>query len=96
MLQDASLPNQTASSLRAALAPKATAASRLQQRLAGLTPLGSMQLFSSIASLLGSSGQANYAAANAALDGQADRWQRQVCGRSRGGRGGGGLMGWRQ
>ena len=32
-------------------------------------------------------GQANYAAANAALDGQADRWQRQV-----GGRGGAG--GW--
>jgi hypothetical protein len=77
LLQDARLANTTAASLRAAIAPKATAARSLAARLVAGAPLGSLQLFSSIAGLLGSAGQANYAAANAALDAAAAGWQQR-------------------
>ena len=78
VLRDALLPNQTAASLRLALAPKASAAAHVGSRLAGQMPLPILALFSSIASLLGSAGQTNYAAANAALDTFADSWRTQV------------------
>lgn len=73
VLQDGLLAHQTAASLRRAFAPKVTVAA------AGRSPLGACGAlsfhseihFSSIAALLGSAGQASYAAANAALDGLA-------------------------
>lgn len=80
MPQDALLANQSAASLRATIAPKWVAGRNLQHRLAATAPGGSVQLFSSIASLLGSAGQASYAAANALLDAAAEGWQRQgIC-----------------
>jgi hypothetical protein len=77
VLRDALLSNQTAANLRAAIAPKSVAARSLAARLCWAVPTGSQQLFSSIASLLGSGGQASYAAANALLDATAEGWQAQ-------------------
>lgn len=70
VLADATLPNQTACGCRAVSAAKAAAAGRLRPAIAG-HPVGSTVLFSSVAALLGSPGQSNYAAANAALDSNA-------------------------
>ena len=67
VLQDATLVNQTASGARAVMAPKVDALSRLSGAL-GAHPVASTILFSSVSSLMGSPGQANYSAANAALD----------------------------
>jgi acyl carrier protein len=67
VLEDALLDKQTAASFKRVFGPKlgplralAAASSRL--------PLAALTLFSSVSSLLGGAGQANYAAANAALD----------------------------
>ena len=70
VLADAILSNQTAASVRASFAPKLMSVQAMQREAAGL-PVGQQLLFSSVASLLGSPGQANYAAANAALEGWA-------------------------
>ena len=67
VLSDAMLPNQTLSGLRSVLAPKVAGLDRWTAS-AQLHPSISHVLFSSVASLLGSPGQANYSAANAALD----------------------------
>lgn len=66
-LQDSMLPGQNPTALRAAFAPKVSAIEAMGPAL-GLLPLLHVALFSSVASLLGTAGQANYAAANAGLD----------------------------
>ena len=72
-LADATLPNQTSSSMRRAFAPKVGGALNCWAALHG-SAVGPLVLFSSIASLMGSPGQASYAAANAVLDGMAAAW----------------------
>jgi acyl transferase domain-containing protein/acyl carrier protein len=67
VLSDAALPLQSEEHLRTAFAPKVLGALNLH----GLTegkPLDFFILFSSLAAVVGSPGQANYAAANACLD----------------------------
>lgn len=75
--RDGLLAGQTLGALRAVLAPKAPAARRLLRAVGGLHPVPHVVLFGSVASLLGSAGQANYAAANAALDGLTEGWHFQ-------------------
>ena len=67
ILQDAMLGGQTLRGLRAVLASKLGLLQGLQAKLPAV-PLEKLVLFSSVASLLGSAGQANYAGANAGLD----------------------------
>lgn len=75
VLADATLANQSPSSIRAAVAAKLTSA-QLLQRTAALHPAAQVLLFSSVSALLGSAGQAPYAAANGGLDGLAAAWSR--------------------
>ena len=79
VLADATLRNQTLQGLRTAWAPKVSAL----QQLGGAysrQPGAFQLLFSSIAALLGSPGQANYSAANATLDAMAHGAEAQVGG----------------
>ncbi|MBX9638742.1 MAG: type I polyketide synthase, partial [Mycobacteriaceae bacterium] len=68
LLDDALLPQQSLERFRTTLAPKAFAAWHLH-RLTENDDLDFFIMYSSISSVLGSPGQANYAAANALLDG---------------------------
>jgi len=70
ILDDATLSGQSLARLERVMAPKVEGAWNLHLLTRGL-PLDGFVLFSSAASLLGSPGQANYAAANAFLDGLA-------------------------
>jgi len=70
VLDDHLLMNLDAESFRRVLAPKVLGAWNLH-KLTGDLPLDFFVVFSSVASILGSPGQANYAAANAFLDGLA-------------------------
>jgi acyl carrier protein len=74
VLHDAMLFKQTARSFRKVYAPKLGALNTLGSAIQHL-PLVAMTLFSSVASLLGGAGQANYASANATLDAWAHRQQ---------------------
>ena len=77
-MQDALLAKQTAAGMRASFAPKLAGAAALRQQGAHL-PIAAWAMFSSIAGLIGSSGQANYAAANAGLDSLATQLSSQAC-----------------
>ena len=63
--------------MRAVFAPKVAGAAALHSHM-HTTPLQNAAVFSSVAGALGSSGQANYAAANATLDAWAASSQLQV------------------
>ena len=72
VLDDALLAQQTPDRIARVLAPKLTGA-LLLDRLTRSLPITHFVLFSSSAALLGAAGQANHAAANAALDALAER-----------------------
>jgi NADP-dependent 3-hydroxy acid dehydrogenase YdfG len=67
VLADATFGNQSLAALRPVMAAKVAALHNVR-RLAAGQPVASTVLFSSVAALLGAPGQANYSAANAALD----------------------------
>ena len=78
VLQDGMLQGQTSAGLRVALAPKVAGLTAMGSAI-GLLPMQHVALFSSVASLLGTAGQANYAAANAGLDAWAAAQQSAGC-----------------
>ena len=76
-LADATLQKQTLAGVRAVFAAKLVSMQRLGGAFTG-QPIAQQLLFSSVAALLGSPGQANYSAANGALDGLAAHLNSQV------------------
>ena len=76
VLRDATLLNQTHASMMEVCAPKVSGAWGLMQAGLHSMPMHMTVLFSSIAALMGSPGQANYSAANSALDALAHHLQR--------------------
>lgn len=79
VLADATLAKQAPAGIRSVFAAKVAAALRWRRAL-GAQPSAVEVLFSSVAGLLGSGGQANYSGANAALDAMAASLQQQVGG----------------
>lgn len=77
LLQDALLPSQTLGSVRKVFAPKLAGALNLHCALTACAPAAAAA-FSSIAGVLGSPGQGNYAAANSALDAWVEAEHAQV------------------
>ena len=78
VLRDMLLRAMAASDLEASFVPKAIAASHIHA-IGACTPPEALALFSSIASTFGNVGQANYAAANAYLDGLASCRRQHGC-----------------
>lgn len=76
VLRDGLISKQTSAGVREVMAPKVAGLCNLGQRL--LTHGGQMTVFSSIAGVLGSAGQANYAAANSYMDTWAQKAADQV------------------
>jgi acyl transferase domain-containing protein/acyl carrier protein len=72
--QDSTVPRQTAQSMRFTYAGKALGYSKLLDSLLGFAT-DMFVGFSSVASLIGAQGQANYAAANSSLDGKSTAWK---------------------
>ena len=77
VLSDALIQNQTIQSMRAVFAPKVHGLRNIITTV-GPQPVLALKLFSSVAASLGSAGQANYAAANAAMDSSATQCQDMV------------------
>ena len=76
VIRDAPLSKQSASALKEVLAPKERASARLAKASWAL-PIASDIGFSSLSGLLGTAGQANYAAANLLLNAHAEERQSQ-------------------
>ena len=76
VIRDAPLAKQTAAALREVMAPKQHASARLASTAWAL-PLSADVGFSSLSALLGTAGQANYAAANLMLNAHAEERQSQ-------------------
>lgn len=77
VLADATLANQSLAGIRTVFAPKVLPAEGWRGAVAA-QPTTLQVLFSSVASMLGAPGQANYSAANAALDALASQAQHEV------------------
>jgi len=75
-LADATLQKQNFAGIRTVFAAKLTSIHKIQSATMS-QPIMHQLLFSSVAALLGSPGQANYSAANGALDGLAAHWAAQ-------------------
>ncbi len=72
--QDGTLPKQTSATMRAVITPKLDGICHLAEN-GGLNPLAAYNIFSSTSAIFGPTGQANYTAANAALNAWAESQQ---------------------
>lgn len=77
VLSDALIPKQSLQTMRPVFAPKIQGTGNILAHCSQ-QPIQAVKLFSSVASALGSGGQANYAAANAVMDSAALQAQDQV------------------